>query len=369
MFWFNFKKSVISPVIIIIIVITSLFLISEFYGYFTGFPIENQADLEKLAKVGSSTDFVKRLYAFDTDTQLQKIYKYYTNIVETDSELSILEKNIIQNKILTSKNYDEFMLAYTDLFFEGAKHGMELKHQNYLDILLETSGESYQDVNRRIKDSLKENKISYFFALRFSDRLMMIFMLSIFVFTSFRFYAFNQSRMEGLFWTKSYSNIKYIIVNYIVEIFILLLIAGIQMLLFAFIMNLNLGNNYSVSLSDYVWSFCVLIIPSFIVLISILFLLNHLFNSVMITFPIYFIIGFLSSKIVPELGYTINKSNLIIRYDTLFEPLSKIELYDLTFNRVLMLFISVLFIIFSTLVYNMRRNGVYQFKFPKIWGK
>ena len=139
------------------------------------------------------------------------------------------------------------------------------------------------------------------------------------------------------------------------------------MFIFAFLFDLHVKGIYSTDIYDYVKIYFIWVLPSLVILIATINLLYYIFDSPIVVFPIYYIIESISSKISPDLGFTINKTNLIIRYDTLFQPLSYVEQNDLTINRIMMISMTLIFI--PTMVYIMetKRLGNYSLKI-KIWG-
>ena len=70
----------------------------------------------------------------------------------------------------------------------------------------------------------------------------------------------------------------------------------------------------------------------------------------------------ISSKIDPVSGYTINKTNLIIRYDTLFQSFSVVEQRDLLLNRGFVGLVSILLIFTAVIVFHQKRLGKFEIK-------
>ncbi|WP_427340896.1 hypothetical protein [Caloranaerobacter sp. DY30410] len=362
MFKFLFKKSISSVILIVLIVITSIFLFDEFRPYFQYFPITNNEELMKMANTGGSSDFVKALYTYDDETKLTIIRDYYSKILENDDSLSLGERNIIENKILKSQTIDEFYQAYTDLFYYAIDIGTDAKHEAYFNKLERLSGEDYSDVNKRIENSLEKHRISYYFAMRYADRLMIIWSLSLFVFITFRFSVLNNKKVKYLIYPKSFKSYSYILNNIAVEFLIVLIVTSVQMFSFAFLFNWHLKGTYVTSIYDYVQVYLLFVVPSLLIIIGFINFLYYLFDSPFVAFPIYYIVESLSSKISPELGYTINKTNLIIRYDTLFEPLTAVEYNDLIINRIIMISMFIILLPVMFYILDKKRVGMFNFK-------
>lgn len=361
MFIFLFKKTVKSPVLIISIIITSIFLLSDFMPYFQFFPIESEEDLIYMSNTGASGDFVKNIFLYDEETKIEKIVSFYNDILHNDLNLDHKEKEIIENKILKSKSYDEYLKGFTELFFYGANIGTHNKHQYYHDVLSNTSGENYLDVNKRIDDSLKNHRISEFFAMRFCDRVVIIWVFCTFAFITFTFSSLNNYRIKDILYPKAFKSSTFIFNNICIEIILLFAITFIQMIIFALLFCSHVKGVYDVNMFDFIKIYFIFVLPSIIVIVGILNFLYYVFDSPIIVFPIFYILQAFSSKVSPVYGYTINKTNFIIRYDTLFAPLSDIELNDLVFNRILMLIIFILLLPLMTYIFNLRRNGQVKF--------
>ncbi len=366
MFRFLLKKTMKSSIFIIIVIITSISLLSEFMPYFQFFPIDSQEKLNCMSNVGGSSDFVRSLSSYDEETQLKIAKDYYHNILANDKSLKSGEKEIIQNKILESSNMDQFYDAYTALFYYSIDIGTDAKHEAYFDKLDKMSGDNYINVNERIDNSIKDYKISYYFAMRYADRLVIMWSMLLFVFVTFRYCTMNSEKVRSLIYTKSFKSGEYVIKNIGIEFLVVSIVAFIQMFIFAFLFDMHVKGVYATDIYDYVKIYFIWVLPSMAILITVINLLYYIFDSPIVVFPIYYIIESTSSKISPDFGFAINKTNLIIRYDTLFQPLSYVEQNDLMINRIIM--ISIVLIIIPIMIYIMKKKrlGNYSLKI-KIW--
>lgn len=335
--------------------------------YFQFFPIDSQDKLNHMSNVGGASDFIMHLSSYDEEMQLKIAKDYYSNILAHDKSLKSGEKEIIQNKVLESSNMDQFYDAYTELFYYSINIGTVAKHEAYFNELENTSGDNYIDVNERINNSLNDYKISYYFAMRYADRLVIMWSMLLFVFVTYRYCTMNSDKIRSIIYPKSFSSWEYVIKNIGIEFLVIFIVTFIQMFIFAFLFNMHVKGVYVTVIYDYVKIYFIWVLPSLAILITIINLLYYIFDSPMVTFPIYYIIRSISSKISPGLGFTINKTNLIIRYDTLFQPLSFAEQNDLMINRIIM--ISMVFVLIPIMVYIMekKRLGNYSFKIS-IWG-
>lgn len=368
MFGFLLKKTVKSNIFIIIVLITSLSLLSEFMPYFQFFPIDSQDKLNHMSNVGGASDFVRCLSSYDEETQLKIAKDYYSNILVNDKSLKSGEKEIIQNKILESSNMDQFYDASVELFYYSIDIGTDAKHEAYFNELENTSGANYIDVNERIDDSIKDYNISYYFAMRYADRLVIMWSMLLFVFVTFRYCTMNGEKVRNLIYPKPFRSRKYVLENIGIEFLAVSIVAFIQMFIFAFLFDMHLKGVYVTDIYDYVKMYFVWVLPSLAILITIINLLYYIFDSPIVAFPIYYIIESISSKITPNLGYTINKTNLIIRYDTLFHPLSYVEQNDLMINRIIMVSMIIIFIPIMVHIMGKKRLGNYILKI-RIWGQ
>ena len=164
--------------------------------YFQFFPIDSQEKLNHISNVGGASDFVKSLSYYDEGTQLKIAKNYYSNILANDKSLKSGEKEIIQNKILESSNMDQFYEAYTALFYHSIDSGTNAKHEAYFHKLQNTSGDNYINVNERIDISIKDYNISYYFAMRYADRLVIIWSMLLFVLVTFRYCTMNGEKVS-----------------------------------------------------------------------------------------------------------------------------------------------------------------------------
>lgn len=365
MFKFLLKKTIKSKILIIFIVITSISLFSEFLPYFQFFPTTSESDFIKMSRTGGSSDFAKHLSLHDEKTQMNIIKNYYGDILKNDKELSLEEIDIIENKILKSKTVDEFYEADTILFFYAVDNKIESKYEKITEKLELVSGENYMDVNKRIEKSLETTNISTYFAMRYADRLLIIWSLCLFLFITFRFCTLNNNKIKELIYTKHFKSSSYVLKNISVELMVIIVITFIQMLIFAILFDWHVKGVYITNVYDYLEVYLIFIVPSLMIIVAIINFLYYLFESPVVVFPIYYIIESISSKISPELGYTINKTNIILRYDTLFESLSKIEYQTIIMNRINMLILFVMLLPMMIYILDKKRAGKYKIKLFK----
>lgn len=356
MFCFLLKKTLKSKVLIALVIVTSIFLLNEFLPYFHFFPIENQKNLMSLSNVGGCNDFVQKLYKHDEQKQIEIIKSYYKEVLEKDNQLTIEERKLIENGIMKVKTVDEYYEEYTELFFYTYKIGTSDKLDYYHEQLTKFSGENYLDANRRISKLVKDYNLSYFFSMRYADRLVVIWSMFLFLFVSYRYCSQNNRKLRGLIYPRAYKSVRYVLTNIGVEIIAICIFTAIQMFSFGIFFDLHVSGVYDTSIMDYVKVYFVFIVPSIAIIIGILNFLYYVFDSPVAVFPIYYVIDSMSSKIKNN-GFVINKTNLILRYDTLFKPLTDVQLNDILINRIIMITALLVLIPCMTYILDKKREG------------
>ena len=362
MFLFAIKRYLKSPLTWILILVTSIFLGMEFEPYFDFFPIQSEQELVRMADTGGASDFVKTLDHYNEEEQLKKIKTFYQRILDTDEALSDGERRLIESEFLTLSSIDGLYDAFNNIYFYAVDFGREDIHQAYFDRLTLTSGETYLDVNKRIDRSLINNRVSEYFSLRFADRLMIIWVLPLFVFVSFKYYSMHYKDSKELVYCKQIRSFKFILANIFAEMSVVSVFTFSQIMVFGILFNMHINDFYTTSIRDFTFTYAFIVLPTLFVLIALLNVLYYIFESAIVVFPIYYIITKLSSKIDPVSGYTINKSNLIIRYDTLFQSFSEIEWKDLLFNRGFVSTLAIILIFVTVLVFDEKRLGKLEIK-------
>lgn len=362
MFKFLLKREFKSPVLIAVVVITSFFLVIQFSAYFKYFPINSEEQFQKMHNAGGAYDFSSSIYTHDEQTQLVLMKEYYSNILNSDKELTVEQRTIIENKILKVENIDEFYNEYTEFYFYCVDNGGSEKQENYYNNLIDFSGDDYNDVNQRIDNSIKDCNISKYFSMRFADRMIVIWSLCIFLFITYRYYFFNRSKVKDLIYPKAFKSSRHIINNIATELLSLIIITSIQMFAFALLFDNHLKGFYSTSIYDYIQVYLVWVVPSLAIIIGLLNFLYYLFDSAIVVFPIYYIIQAISSKVSADVSYVINKTNIIIRYDKLLEGLTTVEYNNIAINRIIMISLFIILIPLMVYILNMKRNGRLNFK-------
>jgi len=233
---------------------------------------------------------------------------------------------------------DEFYIGYGELFHLAVDNNTYEKHERNYNHLIDFSGENYQDINIRIDKSLKNHDISYYFAMRFADRLVVIWSLCLLVFITYRYTMLNKKGVKDMVYSKRFNSMTYVLKNIGVELFCISLVTFIQLMIFGLLFHYHIAAIYSSNIIDYLLVYLTIIFPSLLVIITFVNLLYYIFESPVIAFPIFFIVESLASKVIDR-GFEINKTNFIIRYDTLFESFNAAEQNDLIINRVLMVFL------------------------------
>lgn len=362
MFLFSIKRYLKSPLLWVLVLVTSIFLGMEFEPYFDFFPIQSEQELVRMADTGGASDFVKTLDHYSEKEQVQKIKTFYQRILQTDEDLSDGERKIIEEEFLTLSNIEALYDAFNNIYFYSIDYGREDLHQAYFDKLTLTSGETYKDVNARIDQSLINNRISECFSLRFADRLMIIWVLPLFVLVSFKYYSMHYKDSKELTYCKQIRSSKFVLANIFAEMFMVSMLTFAQIMVFGIFFNMHIQDVYTSSISDFIFTYAFIVLPTLLVLIALLNVLYYIFESAIVAFPIYYVITKISSKIDPVSGYSINKTNLIIRYDTLFQSFSELEWSDLIFNRGFVTGVSILLIFITILVFNQKRIGRFEIK-------
>jgi hypothetical protein len=355
------KKSRFSFVVILIAVITSLFLYNEFSNYIRYFPIDSQDELVQLSQVGGASDFVRLFYRQNEEDQLQIMKAYYAKIISSESEFNEDEEDFIRDKYLSSETMDVFRKHHSDMYFSALEKGREHIHERYYLNLEAVSGESFEDVNERIAQANKEGNVSKYFAMRFMDRQGIIWGICLFALGMYMHVTLFSHKHLSLMYAKSFASYKYILNICLTQFIIILTISFIQMLTFALVFTKVTNSVYVSLVSDFISVYLLWFIPSMVIAMMVINFLYMVFKNSLLVFPLYFIFFSISSKISDE-GFTIELFNLFLRYDTLFENLTALQVSTIFYNRIIMCTLSIMLFIFTAKIFDSTRNGSYNFE-------